>query len=609
LPAASFITKNDLLLSFIKHISFYVLLNLIVSMCYAQTSSPYGGTAATIPGKIEAENYDNGGQGVAYSDSDPTNNGGQYRNDGVDIEACGEGGYDVGWTIAGEWMNYTVNITTAGYYTLRARVASNTGGGIFHVTLNNTNISGSINVGNTGGWQFWQDINLTTTYLSTGLQTLSIYTDAAGYNIDYLNFIGPVTTGITLNITAPLNNVTYTAGSTIPITVATSEINALSKIQLYENNILLGQSTTSPYTFNWTNVPYGVYNITAKATDNTNASTTSNPITVTVNAVSSCPQPTWSDEFSGTSLDLTKWNYQTGNGCPGNCGWGNNELEYYTSNANNVSVNGGALALTAQYQPNYNGSGDNYTSGKLLTAGLFSQKYGHFEARIKAPSTAGAWPAFWMLPNNGNWPSTGEIDILECVNANPTTWYGTLHFANSGGSHLSLGSVTNTPTPLSNDYHIYAAYWTTDSISWYIDNILQGTVTKTALINDGGVWPFDSQNFFIILNFAVGGNFPGQTPDPAQFPVSMLVDYVRVYSSNSCATCTYDTWTGAVSNAWENPLNWSCGIIPDSTTDVIINAVGTDMVTVSSDVIIRSLQLNPAVHLNVNSGYNFKVLH
>jgi beta-glucanase (GH16 family) len=587
----------------------FALLNLMISICHAQTLSPYGGTAATIPGKIEAENYDNGGQGIAYNDSDPTNNGGQYRNDGVDIEASGEGGYDVGWTATGEWMDYTVNVTTAGYYTLQARVASNTGGGLLHVNLNSINISGAVSVGNTGGWQFWQDIDLTTTYLSAGEQTLTIYTDAAGYNIDYINFIGPVTSGLSVNLTAPLNNVTYTAASTIPITATASGLNTISKVEFYENNIKLGQSTTSPYTFNWTNVPYGDYNITAKVTDNTNATTTSAPITVTVDAVSNCPQPTWSDEFNGTTLDATKWNYQTGNGCPSICGWGNNELEYYTNSTNNVSVAGGALAITAQYQPNYNGSGNNYTSGKLLSIGNFSQTYGHFEARVKVPSSAGTWPAFWMLPNVGNWPSTGEIDILECANANPVTWFGTLHFANSGGTHISLGYTWNDPTPLSDDYHIYAAYWTTDSISWYIDNVLRGTVTKTALINAGGVWPFDSQNFYIILNLAIGGQFTGETPDPTQFPLSMLVDYVRVYNNNACSSCTYDTWTGAVSNAWENPLNWSCGQLPDSTTDVIINAVASDLVTVSSNVVIRTLQLNPAIHITVNSGYNFKVLH
>jgi beta-glucanase (GH16 family) len=595
---------------FVIRITLAMLIALLLSgiSTIAQTTGlPYGNTAATIPGIVEAENYDYGGQGSGYMDADVANNGGKYRTDGVDIESAGDGGYDVGWTAAGEMMKYTVNVTTAGYYTLSAKVSSNTGGGAFHVSIGTTNISGSMAVANTGGWQFWQTMSTTTTYLAAGTQTLYIYTDAAGFNIDNISFAGPVTSGLSANLTAPLNNVTYTSASSIPLTATATSSGTISKVEFYANGVKLGQATSSPYTFNWTNVPYGMYSITAKATDNINATTTSQPVTITVTATSNCPQLTWSDEFSGNSLDATKWNYQTGNGCPGICGWGNNELEYFTNTTNNVSVANGALAIKAQYQPNYNGSGNDYTSGKLVTSGKFSQKYGHFEARVKVPSSAGAWPAFWMLADNTNWPATGEIDILECRNANPVTWFGTLHFGDASGNHLSQGYTYNYATPLSNDYHIYSAYWTPDSISWYIDNILKGTVTKTALIAGGGVWPYDSQNFYIILNLSIGGQFSGQTPDPTQFPLTMLVDYVRVYSSNTCTSCTYNTWTGAVSNAWENTLNWSCGRLPDSTTNVIINAVGTNMITVSSNVKISSLQINPAVHITINPGYNFKI--
>ena len=501
------------------------------------TETPYGGTPWPIPGTIQSEDYDNGGQGTAYNDSDPTNDGGQYRpTEGVDIEASADGGFDVGYTVAGEWLKYTVNVVTPGIYTMQSRVAANSATGAFHVNMDATNISGSVVVPNTGGFQYWQTINTTTTYLTAGQHVMTVFIDAAGFNINYITFAGPVTAGLTASIAAPLNNVIYNAPASLPITANVStSTGTITKVEFYANGTKIGESDTAPYTFNWTGVAAGTYSITAKVTNSSATTTTSIPVLVTVNAaIPSCPLLTWSDEFNGNSLDLTKWGYQTGNGCPGICGWGNNELEYYTNNTNNVSVSGGALALTAQYQPNYNGSGNNYTSGKILTVGNFSQKYGHFEARIKVPSAAGTWPAFWMLADSTAWPQTGEIDIEECANKNPVTWFGTLHFANSGGTHLSQGYTYNSPAPLSDDYHLYAADWTTDSISFYVDSVLRGTVSKTALIAAGGVWPFDSQKFYIILNLAVGGNFTGQTPNPTDFPQTMLVDYVRVYSKDPC---------------------------------------------------------------------------
>ena len=502
------------------------------------TSSPYGGTPWPIPGTIQSEDYDLGGQGIAYNDSDPTNDGGQYRpTEGVDIEASAEGGYDVGYTNAGEWLKYTVNVTAPGVYTMESRIAANSATGAFHVMMDGTNISGSVAVPNTGGFQYWQTINTTTTYLTVGQHVMTVFIDAAGFNLNYISFVGPITAGLAVNIAAPLNNVVYTGPATLPLTAnASTSTGTITKVEFYSNGTKIGESDVAPYTFNWIGVAVGTYNITAKVTNSSGSTTISDAVVVTVNAaIPTCPLLTWSDEFNGTTLDVSKWNYQTGNGCPGICGWGNNELEYYTSNTNNISVGGGALALTAQYQPNYIGSGNNYTSGKIVTSGKFSQKYGHFEARIKVPSAAGTWPAFWMLADSTAWPGTGEIDIEECANKNPVTWFGTLHFANSGGSHLSQGYQWNDPTPLSNDYHVYAADWTTDSISFYIDNVLRGTVTKTALIAAGGVWPFDSQKFYIIMNLAVGGQFTGQTPNPTDFPQSMLVDYVRVYSKAPCS--------------------------------------------------------------------------
>jgi len=165
---------------------------LTITITAPVPESPYGGTAWPIPGTIQAENYDLGGQGVAYNDNDAVNSGGQYRtSDGVDIETCSDagGGYDVGWTNAGEWMKYTVNVTTAGAYTLQARVASTSAGNTFHVELDGTNISGTITVPNTGGFQTWQTVSVTTSSITTGQHIIRIYEETAGYNINYISFV------------------------------------------------------------------------------------------------------------------------------------------------------------------------------------------------------------------------------------------------------------------------------------------------------------------------------------------------------------------------------------------------------------------------------------
>ncbi len=511
--------------------------------------SPYNGVIA-IPGTVQAENYDLGGEGVAYHDTETANQGGAYRTDGVDVQTTTDdgAGYNVGYIAAGEWLEYTTNVTAAGNYDILMRVAATAAGSTFHIELGGVNITGAVTVPNTTGWQTWQTVTLKNVALTAGQKVLRVAMDGGSFNLNYITF-QPFTPTVnvppTVSLTAPANNTGYTAPATITITANAADADgAVSKVDFYNGSSLLGSDNTAPYSYAWTNVAAGTYAITAKATDNQNAVSTSAVVAVTVSTVvNDCPKLTWADEFNGTSLDMSKWNYQTGDGCPGNCGWGNQELEYYTNSTNNISVGGGNLSITARSQPNYNGTGRNYTSGKLVTAGKFSQKYGRYEARIKAPSAAGIWPAFWMLADNTNWPSTGEIDILECANANPRTWFGTLHYASTSGGHQSKGAVWNPATPLSDDYHVYAAEWNSTQISWFIDGVLRGTTTKAAVIAGGGVWPFDNQKFFIILNVAVGGNFSGQTPINSQYPVSMLVDYVRVYSGDPC-TVTQSPYSG-----------------------------------------------------------------
>jgi len=222
----------------------------------------------------------------------------------------------------------------------------------------------------------------------------------------------------------------------------------------------------------------------------------------------------WSDEFNGNAVDTSKWVFENRN--PGV----NNELEYYQQQ--NVSVANGNLVITAKKQTV---GGQPYTSGKITTFGKFSQQYGRIEASIAIPMGAGMWPAFWMLGNNigtVNWPTCGEIDIMEHVNVDNFI-YGTMHWNVNG--HVSYGDKTTT-TPAS--FHLYAVEWDTNYIRWYVDNTLY--VTGKIQNNVNGTDAFHLP-FFIILNLAVGGDFPNTTIDDSKLPATMLVDYVRVYKA------------------------------------------------------------------------------
>jgi beta-glucanase (GH16 family) len=224
-------------------------------------------------------------------------------------------------------------------------------------------------------------------------------------------------------------------------------------------------------------------------------------------------QLVWSDEFNGTSVDPTNWIFETGGG-----GWGNNELEYYQ--ASNATVSNGNLVITAKKQ---RVGANAYTSARMKTQGLRQFTYGRIEARIKMPVVKGLWPAFWMLGSNittVGWPQCGETDIMEHINTDSLN-YGTIHWYNNGNAS-SGGSIVTSPSA----YHVYDVEWTSTAITWHIDGVQYYTANISNGINNTGAF----QNpFFIILNLAVGGNWPGKTIDTTKLPASMYVDYVRVY--------------------------------------------------------------------------------
>jgi beta-glucanase (GH16 family) len=239
----------------------------------------------------------------------------------------------------------------------------------------------------------------------------------------------------------------------------------------------------------------------------------------------------WSDEFNGPngpSPDPTKWTFDTG----GN-GWGNNELEYYTARPQNAELQNGNLVITA-LQETYTGPDGvtrNYTSARLKTAGLFSQAYGRFEARIRIPYGKGLWPAFWMLGNDigtNGWPACGEIDIMENIGSEPSTVHGSMHGPGYSGANALTASFTLSSGHFSDDFHVFAIEWESNVVRFYVDNTLYETRTPSDLPS-GARWVFDHP-FFILLNVAVGGNWPGSPDQTTVFPQTMLVDYVRVYA-------------------------------------------------------------------------------
>ncbi len=225
----------------------------------------------------------------------------------------------------------------------------------------------------------------------------------------------------------------------------------------------------------------------------------------------------WADEFDIDGAPNTpKWGNDIGTGT---WGWGNNELEYYTDRKENVVIEKGILKITA-LKENYNGS--NYTSAKILTKEKFSFKYGKIEVRAKLSTGKGTWPAIWMLGTNistAGWPACGEIDIMEHKGSEPNKIYSTLHYPqhfgdNGDGNSINILHANTT-------FHIYTAEWSASEINFYVDNVLFKTFVNTIAS------PFH-QNFYIILNLAMGGGFAGPV-DPALTTATMEVDYVRVY--------------------------------------------------------------------------------
>ncbi len=239
----------------------------------------------------------------------------------------------------------------------------------------------------------------------------------------------------------------------------------------------------------------------------------------------------WQDEFNNDSLDLTKWSREIGGH-----GWGNNELQFYTDSDSNSYVENGNLILKAQVVPQGIGSSKGlryYSSARLRTYGKGDWKYGRIEVKAKVASGQGIWPAIWMLPTDwlfGGWPSSGEIDIMEHVGYDLGVVHGSVHTEAYNHKINTQRSSARKIANVDTEFHVYSIIWDKDKISFFIDDV-QYFLFENDKQGNYKTWPFD-QRFHLLINIAVGGDWPGNPDNSTNFPRKMLVDYVRVYEKS-----------------------------------------------------------------------------
>ncbi|MBN1410569.1 MAG: carbohydrate-binding protein [Spirochaetales bacterium] len=362
---------------------------------------------------------------------------------GVQTESCSEGGLNVGWIEAGDWMAYSgINFASTGSYTFAFRVASLSSGGSISIDLDGgATVLGSVSFGATGGWQTWTTVSVSVNVPVTGSHAVGIYASTGGWNINWFEITGGASGG-TVNTPVPGNTAT-------PVPAATP--------------------TTPPST-----------------------------------------GALWADEFNGSGLPA--WDFDLGGG-----GWGNAELETYTNSTANCNQSGGYLNITA-----LNSGG--YTSSRIKSR--YNRTYGRVEARLKVPMGQGLWPAFWMLGTNINsgvaWPGCGEIDIMEHINTEGQT-HGYIHW--DSGGHASYGTAVGCSP---GNFNTYSILWDSSAIRWYVNG---AQFLEANILNNINSTEEFHRPFFIILNLAVGGNWPGSPNSSTAFPAVYQIDYVRWYAN------------------------------------------------------------------------------
>lgn len=232
----------------------------------------------------------------------------------------------------------------------------------------------------------------------------------------------------------------------------------------------------------------------------------------------------WKDDFDGPALDQAAWSFENGDGCPNICGWGNNELEYYRPE--NLFFQDGKMIIEARAEAF---GGKNYTSSKIVSRGKKTFKFGRIDIRAKLPRGKGIWPALWLMPQSsvyGGWPRSGEIDLMELIGHEPSKVYGTIHYGPGPGSTQISRGYTLPSGTFNDEFHVFSLEWKQDQIKWFVDGNLFSTVNKADL--GANNYPFN-EDFYLIFNLAVGGNWPGSPDASTTFPQWLIVDYIRVY--------------------------------------------------------------------------------
>ncbi len=289
----------------------------------------------------------------------------------------------------------------------------------------------------------------------------------------------------------------------------------------------------------------------------------------------------WSDEFNGTSINARTWKFENGN----NNGWGNHELEYYTSSTNNARVDGNGLLHIVALQQSM--SGFSFTSARMKTEGLFNTPtYGRLQWRAALPAGTGMWPALWLLGSDYPsvpWPTCGEIDVVENNGAQPFWVQGSLHSGASPSNEVSFTKTYDFPKgdpegTSTTNFHIYELDWSATSISWLVDGVTYQTRSSQA--------PFN-QPFFFIMNLAVGGDYVGN-PSVSNieasntFPQEMLVDYVRVYEQTAPLQISAIQSNGNIVLSW--PTNIVCHL--QTQTNSLVSGNWSDLSVTTNPFVV-----------------------
>jgi len=425
---------------------------------------------------VQAENYDTGGQGVAYNVSSVNGSANGYRSDGVDLEVTTDtgGGDDLGWTANGQWFKYTVNVASAGTYTVGFRVAAPSPvSDALHISNSaGMNLSGPVSVPATGGWQNWINVSATVT-LPAGQQVLTLDQDSGGWNLNYMTFTAGSGGG---------------TGSCVGVSSITVNGTTYTPQWCQEFNGSAGSPDTSVWNFDlgnnngWGNGEVEVY----------------------------CGPPGYPNNPSQ---------------CP----------TTFSASTAPVYIDGnGHLVIQPR---NVNGT---WISGRMNTEGKQNFQYGILEASIQLPDTTnqGLWPAFWSLGSNistAGWPTCGEADIMENWSpqvhngAGPSGNNSTIHTAKTGGSGIGARFTFPSGQAANTAFHTYGVVWTQNEMQFFVDNASSPFFTVTpSNLPSGDMWPFN-QNIFTLLNVAVGGTLGGSTSGLTN-PQPMIVDYVRYYT-------------------------------------------------------------------------------